>query len=212
MPDSPSTRSVKIGEDERGGWSSDRPRRGNAPERPRDISTRCRVMRPSDRIRYSPGSLLLILSPSAEAREAFAQRLITGRGHLLSDAKIRELLTGRVPDEQLDDKASELLRATARKRLEAGETTVVTLEGLDAEEREAWARLAAEQRRPRHVILLETSKENVAEEQRATLNELRTRLDSGELGQEGIQTALRLSPGTASELKRIVFAPPPRED
>jgi predicted kinase len=169
-------------------------------------------MRPSDRIRYSPGSLLLILSPSAEAREAFAQRLITGRGHLLSDAKIRELLTGRVPDEQLDDKASELLRATARKRLEAGETTVVTLEGLDAEEREAWARLAAEQRRPRHVILLETSKENVAEEQRAALNELRTRLDSGELGQEGIQTALRLSPGTASELKRIVFAPPPRED
>ena len=213
MPEpSSSTRSVKIGADERTGWSSDRPRREGAPERPRDISTRCRVMRPSDRIRYSPGSLLLILSPSAPEREAFATRLITGRGQLFSPEKIRELLAGRVPDEELDAKADELLMATVRKRLDAGDTTVVALEGLDPDEREGWARLAAERRRPRHVILLETGKEHVAEDQRTALNELRTKLDSGELGQEGFQTALRLSAATAGELRRIVFASPPRED
>ena len=34
-------RSVKIDQDERGGWSSDRPRRGGSgPERPADIGVR----------------------------------------------------------------------------------------------------------------------------------------------------------------------------
>lgn len=213
MPEpSSTTRSVKIGDDERTGWSSDRPRRSGAPERPLDVSTRCRVMRPSDRIRYSPGSLLLILSPSAPEREAFSERLITGRGQLFSPEKIRELLAGRVPDDQLDAKVDELLMATVRKRLDAGDTTTVVLEGLDPDEREGWARLAAERRRPRHVILLETAKENVPDDQRVALNELRTKLDTGEMGGEGFQTALRLSATTAGELRRIVFAPAPRED
>jgi hypothetical protein len=34
-------------------------------------------------------------------------------------------------------------------------------------------------------------------------------LDAGELGAEGIQTALRLGGGTAEEVKRILFRPPP---
>ena len=72
--------------------------------------------------------------------------------------------------------------------------------------------MAAALRRPRHVMVLETSRDNVAEEDRATLNELRRALDAGELGSEGFQTAVRLSGSSASELKRIVFRPPPRDD
>jgi hypothetical protein len=67
-------------------------------------------------------------------------------------------------------------------------------------------------RRPRHLILRETSRDQVADEDLATLNALRRALDAGELGQEGFQTALRLGGGTASEVKRILFRPPPRED
>src|SRR5262249_44678130 len=70
----------------------------------------------------------------------------------------------------------------------------------------------AAQRRPRHLILLETARENVAEDDLAPLNELRRALDAGELGNEGIQTALRLGGGSAAEVKRILFRPPPRED
>ena len=44
------------------------------------------------------------------------------------------------------------------------------------------------------------------------MNELRRALDAGELGAEGFQTALRLGGGTAGEVKRILFRPPPRED
>ena len=56
MSETPGSRSVKIGVDERTGWSSERPRKDGAPPRPIDISTRCRVLAPSDRVRYSPGA------------------------------------------------------------------------------------------------------------------------------------------------------------
>jgi len=59
---------------------------------------------------------------------------------------------------------------------------------------------------------LETPREQVPEQERATLNELRRALDAGEVGLEGFQTALRLGGSATSELKRIVFQPPPRED
>ena len=72
--------------------------------------------------------------------------------------------------------------------------------------------MAAGLKRPRHLILLETARDKVEEEDRATLNELRTALDSGGLGAEGFQTALRLGGSSIPELKRILFRPAPRED
>ncbi|MFL5781125.1 MAG: AAA family ATPase [Thermoleophilaceae bacterium] len=209
MADTPNTRSIKIPDDERGGWSSDRPRRGG-PDRPPDISTRCRVLAPSDSLRYSPSSLLLVVSPSAERRESFAERLIQDRGSLLSLERVRRLLEGRVPDEEMDDRAQQLLDAAARKRLEAGDPVVVTAPGLDPAERERYARLAAAAKRPRHVILVEGG--GVDEDDRRPLNDLRRRLEAGELGAEGFQTALRLSGEAVSDLKRIVFAHEPRDE
>ena len=212
MADQPGTRSVKIGEDERGGWSSDRPRRDGAPPRPPDISVRCRVLIPADHVRYSPGSLLVIVSPSAAERDRFTDSLIDNKAALLSLDKVRTLLEGRVPDEQIDQRAVEVLDAAVRKRLEAGETVVLAADGLDAGERERYVRMAAALKRPRHVILLDTSREGVDDADRAALNELRTRLDAGELGQEGFQTALRLGGASLGELKRIVFQYPPRDE
>jgi hypothetical protein len=49
-------------------------------------------------------------------------------------------------------------------------------------------------------------------DQLPNLDELRRALDAGELGLEGFQTAPRLGGNALSELKRIVFQPPPRED
>jgi hypothetical protein len=89
---------------------------------------------------------------------------------------------------------------------------VLAADGLDFEERDRYVRMAAKLRRPRHVILLETARENVAEDDRVPLNELRKALEDGNLGQEGFQTAMRLGGGAAQELKRIVFRPPPQDD
>lgn len=205
-------RSVKIGADERTGWSSERPRRDGAPPRPADISTRCKVLRPIDVMRYSPGSLLMVVSASESDRESFADRAIEQKGAILTPGKVRGLLQGRVPDEELDAKAAEVLAAAAAKRLEANDSTVVVISGLEPDERERFARLAAKNKRPRHLILVETARDKVDEGDLPALNETRRRLDAGELGAEGFDTAMRLGGDSISELKRVVFRPAPRDD
>lgn len=212
MPTTPPQRSVKFSDDERGGWSSDRPRPDGAPRRPADISVRCRVLTPSDRLRYSPGSLLLVVSPSAVERDRFVARVVEDKGAVFSLDKVRGLLKGRVPAAEVEERAVELLDAAIGKRIEAGETVVLAAEGLAADGRERYVRMAAAVRRPRHLILLEAGRDGAGEEERATLDELRRSLVAGELGAEGIQTALRLSGGTVAEVKKIVFRPAPRDD
>ena len=208
----PASRSVKIGADERTGWSSDRPRREGTPERPPNISVHCKVLKPADRLRYSPGSLVVVVSASGAERDAFVARLIEDRASLLSSPKVRSLLSGKVAEQELEERAQELLQAAVSKRLQNRETVVLVAEGVGAEEREPFVRIAAALKRPRHLILLEVGRDQVSEEDLPTLNALRRALDAGELGEEGFQTALRLGGGTASEVKRILFRPPPRED
>jgi AAA domain-containing protein len=209
-PDGP--RSVKIGADERTGWSSERPRKDGAPPRPPDVSVRGRVLRPSDRLRYTPGSLLLILGPAAAEAGKFAERVLEERGVLLSLASVRTMLAGRVAEEELEAKANEVLQAAVVRRVQASQTVVVATDNLQPVERERYVRLAHAQRRPRHLILLEARRDEVLEEERGPLDELRRALDAGELGQEGFQTSLRLSGDALSEVKRIVFQRPPRDD
>jgi len=212
MASRPPARSVKISDDERTGWSSDRPRRDGAPARPANLTVHCRVLAPADRLRYSPGSLLVVACAAPAERDRFLDRLIEDRACLLSLGKVRALLAGRVAEQELPARAEELLRAAVSKRLESRETVVLATERLDAGEREPFVRIAAALKRPRHLILLETAREQVREEDHAALNELRRALDAGELGGEGFQTALRLGGGSAGEVKRILFRPPPRED
>jgi predicted kinase len=206
------TRSVKISADERTGWSSERPRRDGAPPRLPDISGRCRVLAPSDRLRYSPGSIVIIVSIAPDDPARFADRVVEERGAVLSLAKVRALLAGRVPEEAIEDRAQELLDTAVAKRIDAGQTVVFAAEGLTPEERGRYVRLAHGQRRPRHLILLDTPRDQVADEDRAALNELRKALDAAAVGSEGFQTALRLGGGSIAEVKRIVFHAPPRED
>jgi hypothetical protein len=212
MASQPNQRSVKISEDERGGWSSDRPRRAGAP-READVSVRCRVLKPEAQMRYSPGSLMVIVSGSPDERDRLAARVLEGPGLVLSLDKVRSLLTGRGAAEDVAaERAPELLDTAVLKRLEANETVVVAAEGVTPEERERFVRLAAKHKRPRHLILVEAARDQVADEDRPALNDLRRKLDSGELGSEGFHSALRLGGQSVHELKRIVFRPEPRDE
>ena len=212
MASRPPGRSVKIGEDERTGYSSDRPRRDGGRVRPPDLRVNNRVLKPADRLRYSPGSLLIVCCASSEQLEAFLDRLIDDRASVLTRARVLKLLAGRVPEEEIEQRADELMLLTAGKRLESRLTVVLGLDDMSAAAREPFVARASELRRPRHLILLEVARELVDEEALGELNELRRALDAGELGAEGIQTALRLGGGTAAEVKRILFRPPPREE
>src|SRR5438552_18946650 len=121
MSSQPSQRSVKISADERTGWSSDRPRRDGAA-RPANLFVHCRVLAPGERLRYSPGSLLVVACASALERDAFLARVIDDRAAVLTRGKARELLSGRVADEELDERAQQLLEAAVSKRLESRHT------------------------------------------------------------------------------------------
>src|SRR4051794_33843974 len=201
-------RSVKIGDNERSGWSSDRPRKPGEAERPArklDVSVRGRVLAPTDRMRYSPGSLLVIACADPVLRERFVARVIEEQSAILSMAKVRALLAGRVAADEVEAKAEALLDAAATKRFAAGQTVVIPLETLDPAERECYVRLAAAHRRARHLVLVEAGKDSVAEDDRAALTELRNTLDAGGLGAEGFMTSLRLGGKMVEELKRIVF-------
>ncbi|MFZ0039865.1 MAG: hypothetical protein WAK93_01035 [Solirubrobacteraceae bacterium] len=207
MATSEGPRSVKIGDDERTGWSSERPRREGGPPRPVDVSVRSRILRPSDRLNYSPGSLLLVTGAKAAEVDAFLDRRIEEKGIVFSLSKIRALLAGRVPEEQIEDKARELQGAAITKRMGAGQTAVVALETLDPAERNHFVLMAHRNRRPRHLILVEAPKDQVGEEERGPIDALRIALDANELGAEGFNTALRISGAAIPELKRIVFRP-----
>jgi hypothetical protein len=210
----PQPRSVKIDQDERGGWSSDRPRRDGQAERPRtvDVSVRGRVLGPTDRLRYMPGSTVVIVSGAPSVRDRFADRVVEDKGAIISMDRIRGLLKGRVADEELDAKAAQLLDATIAKRLGAKQGVILLADGADPEERARVVKLAHAARSPRHLVLVEASRDETPDDVREPLNELRKKLDAGGLGEEGFHTALRLGGGTISELKRIVFRPPPEDE
>jgi predicted kinase len=212
MGDVPEPRSVKISDDERGGWSSDRPRREGSAPRPADISTRCRVLKVTDRLRYTPGSLVLVISPNEADRERFVTRIVEERSAVMSIARVRTLLQGKVDASELDARAEQLLAAAIAKRLGSGDSVVVEAADLDEETRDKLARAAHANRRSAHLILLDTGAEGMSDEERVARNDLRRRLDGGELGQEGFRTALRLTSGTVSDVKRLVFRRPPRDD
>ena len=208
----PTPRSVKIGADERVGWSSDRPRKGGAPERPADISVRCRVLEPTDRLRYTPSSLVVVVGGSRPARDAFTDRVLEDRSALLSLDRVRTLLRGKVGEDEVDERARQLLVAAVGKRLQNAQPVVVAVDTPDPQERETFVRMAAKLRRPRHLVLVEAPGDEVAEEDRPQLNDLRRALEAGELGSEGFHTALRLGGPTIAELKRLVFREPPEDE
>jgi predicted kinase len=169
------------------------------------------VLSPADHLRYSPGSLLVITSGSKDELDAFIDQRIDKRTVLSLD-KVRALLAGRVGEEEIDARAAEVLEAAVVKRLRANETVTIAADRLDAPERERYVRMAAGAKRPRHLILVDAARDDVDERDRAALNDLRRRLDAGELGAEGFQTAVRVGGDSIAELKRIVFRHPPRDE
>jgi hypothetical protein len=177
-----------------------------------DISTRNRVLKPSEEILYSPGSLLVVVSGAPADAEAFVNRFVQNKGAIMSMSKVRGLLKGRVGDEELETRAQELLTNAVAKRIEASETVVLVAETLAPEEREPFLRLAAAAGRPRHILLFEPAGVNLDDEGKAALGDLRRRVTASEMGGEGFQTSLRLAGSSIGEVKRLDFQRPARDD
>jgi hypothetical protein len=170
------------------------------------------VLRPSEELIYSPGSLVVVVSAAPDEADSFVNRLVQSKGALFSMNKVRSLLAGRVGEEEIDERAEELLMAAVGKRLEAGDTVVLVTETLDPDEREPFVRMAAAAGRPRHIVLFEPAGIDLDDDGKAALSDLRRRLTANELGQEGFQTSLRLAGSVIGEVKRLDFQRPSRDD
>lgn len=207
----PEGRRVRIGVDERTGWSSDRPRRDGQPEKERgpNIAVRCRTLSPTDRQRYSPGSVVVVVGGTTEQREQFADKRVEEKSAVLSATRVRKLIEGRVDADQLDAAVDKVLDATVAKRLGSDGSIVVLVDDLTPESRARFVLPAAKLRRPRHLVFLDAPGEA---EDKETLNALRRAVQDGGMGEEGFMTALRLSGKAIEELKRVVFRPPPADD
>lgn len=155
---------------------------------------------------------MLIVGAAGSQPERFAKRVVEERGAVLSLESVHALLAGRVAAEEIESRSRELLDAAILKRLRAGHSVVVPVPGFDEAERERLVRLAHGERRPRHLILIETSRDQVSDDERPGLDQLRRELDAGELGREGFHTVLRLGGNSLTELNRIVFQRPPQDD
>ncbi len=69
-------------------------------------------------MRYTPGSLVLIVSADHAERDRFARRtLLEDQAAILSLDKVRALLAGRVPEDQVEERAAQLLEAAADEAL-----------------------------------------------------------------------------------------------
>jgi predicted kinase len=162
-------------------------------------------------MRYSPGSLVVVVGAAAAEPARFADRVIEERGAVLSLARVRALLAGRVSAGDIEARAQQLLVAAVLKRLQANQSVVVAIEGLDTAERERYVRLAHGVRRPSHLIVLDAPGDRILDEERQALNETtppnraKTPSTANPLGGSRFNTALRLGGPAASELKRVVF-------
>ena len=153
-----------------------------------------------------------LVSGSENERDNLVERVVEEKSAVFSLGKVHELLTGKMDDDAIEAKAPELLDAAVGKRLEAGSTVVVPLEGVGPEEREHYVRMAAPHRRPCHLILVEAGREAVSEEDGPQLAKLRQAIDAGSLGSEGFVTFVRLGGSSIAELKRVLFRSRSRDD
>ena len=209
-------RSVKISDNERGGWSSDRPRRPGEAERPPrkvDVSVRGRVLSPPTGCATRPGSLVLIACADPQQRARFTARVIDEQSAVLSADKVRGLLRGQGPGRPARGQGA---GAAGRRRVQALRRRAdrrgpargrwpprSASASCGSPRRTAGRAISCSSRCPRTPSPTRT---------RSSLGELRTALNAGELGQEGFMTSLRLGGHVIEELKKIVFAPPPADD
>ena len=84
-------------------------------------------------------------------------------------------------------------------------SVVIPLEGLDAEERERYVRLAHAHRRARHLVLVEAGKDSVAEEDRAALDRAAERARRGRARPRGLHdlAARRRADGGRAQAHRL---------
>lgn len=198
-------RSVKIGADERTGWSSERPQRaGSGPGRPPRPAGRALTIAASDTLSFPSGSLVLFTGADAVSVHRLVARLLP-RPTLISYDALARAVAEKVPAEQVGDVTLRLVGKRVAEHQAAGQATVIETGGLSPELRSSLAALA-DRRSGSHLVVLDSGRKAVGDDERfEQLRAVVAAARSGDIGAEGFSTAMVLGRVDLDKVTGIEF-------
>jgi hypothetical protein len=208
MASNDNLRSVKIGADERTGWSSDRPRgerttsgRGGRPPKPQG---RAKTVAASDVLSFPSGSLVLFTGADATTVHRLVGRLLP-RPAVIAYDPVARAVTEKVGAEQAPALTLQLVGKAVKERLGAGQSVVLETSDLSTEVRTGLAALAAPPAGS-HLVVLESGRKAVGDDERfEVLRTLANDARSGEIGSEGFSTAVVLGRSDLDKVTEVEF-------
>ena len=205
MAPSDGVRSVKIGADERTGWSSERPRRASSGSgRPPRPAGRALPVPASDTLTFPSGGVVVFTGADAPAIHRLVARLLP-RPALISYDVLARAVAEKVPSEQVGEVTLRLVGKRIAERQAEGQATVIETGELSAELRSGLAALA-DRRAGAHLVVLDSGRKAVGDEERfEALRAIGTGARSGEFGAEGFSTAMVLGRVDLDKVTGIEF-------
>jgi hypothetical protein len=203
MASNDSVRSVKIGADERTGWSSDRPIRANAGRPPRPQG-RAMVRAASDSLSFPSGSLVLFTGADPVAVHRLVGRLLP-RPQVVPYDQLSRAVAGKVGAADVAAVTLQMVAKAVRERLAEGQAVVIETADLSSELRTALAALAG----PgvgSHLVLLDSGRKSVDDDERfEELRAVAVAARSGEIGSEGFSTVVVLGRSDVDKVTEVEF-------
>ena len=198
-------RSVKIGADERTGWSSERPQREKSgPGRPPRPAGKALNVAASDTLSFPAGSLVVFTGADVVTVHRLVARMLP-RPALISYDVLARAVAEKVPAEQVTEVTLRLVGKRGAERQAEGQATVIETGELDSELRAALAKLA-DRRAGSHLVVLDSGRKAVGDDERfEALREVVTGARSGEIGSEGFSTAMVLGRVDLDKVTGIEF-------
>jgi hypothetical protein len=188
-------RSVKIGADERTGWSSERPRReasSSGKGRPPKPAGRALAVKASDTLSFPAGGLVVFTGADAVVVHRLVARMLPRPALISYDVLARAVAEKKVPEEQVAEVTLRLVGKRVAERQAEGQATVIETGDLSSELRTKLAALA-DRRGGAHLVVLDSGRKAVGDDERfEVLRSVVAGARSGEIGSEGFSTAMVL--------------------
>lgn len=204
MASNDSVRSVKIGSEESTGWSSDRPIRAGAGRPPRPQG-RAMVRAASDQLSFPSGSLVVFTGADPVAVHRLVGRLLP-RPTVIPYDQLARAVAEKVGPDDVAAVTMRLVAKAATERLAEGQPVVIETAELSSELRTALAKLAAGPGIGSHLVVLDSGRKSVADDERfETLRALATAARSGDIGSEGFSTVVVLGRSDVDKVTEVEF-------
>ncbi len=208
MASSDGLRSVKIGADERTGWSSERPeRKSSGPGRPPRPAGRALNVAASDTLSFPNGSLVVFTGADPITVHRLVARMLPRPALISYDALARQVAE-KVPADRVGEVTLQLISKRVGERKAEGQATAIETADLSSELRTALAAMA-DRRAGSHLVVFDSGRKAVGDDERfEQLRAVVSGARSGEIGSEGFSTAMVLGRVDLDKVTGIEFVAP----